>query len=41
MPELNAEISAAQREKKLLELTLKELSSYPADTPVYTGVGKM
>ena len=41
MPKLNAEMSAAQREKKLLELIQKELSSCQADTPVYTGVGRM
>jgi prefoldin subunit 1 len=41
LQQVNGQISASEREKKLLELTKKELSSYPVDTPVYTGVGKM
>jgi hypothetical protein len=41
LQQVNGQISALEREKKLLELTQKELSSYPTDTPVYTGVGKM
>ena len=34
-------MAAAEREKRMLQLTQTELKSYPSDTPVYTGVGKM
>lgn len=36
-----AQITAKQRDVRLLELTAKELSSLPRNTNVYEGVGKM
>jgi prefoldin subunit 1 len=41
LQQVNGQITASERKKKLLELTQKELTSYPADTPVYIGVGKL
>ena len=41
LQQVNAQISASEREKRMLQLTQTELSSYSPDTPVYTGVGKM
>ncbi|OJJ49359.1 hypothetical protein ASPZODRAFT_60427 [Penicilliopsis zonata CBS 506.65] len=36
-----AQITAKQREVRLLDLTAKELGTLPKDTRVYEGVGKM
>lgn len=36
-----AQITAKQKNARLLELTSKELSSLPKETKVYEGVGKM
>jgi prefoldin subunit 1 len=36
-----AQITAKQRETRLLELTSKEIGSLPKETNVYEGVGKM
>lgn len=36
-----AQITAKQREIRLLELTSKEVGALPKDTKVYEGVGKM
>lgn len=36
-----AQITTKQRDIRLLELTSKEISSLPKETPVYEGVGKM
>jgi len=41
LQQVNAQISASDREKRMLQLTQTELSSYSRDTPIYTGVGKM
>lgn len=41
LQQVNAQISASEREKRMLQLTQTELASYSSDTPVYTGVGKM
>lgn len=41
LQQVNAQIAASEREKRMLQLTQTELTSYPADTPVYSGVGKM
>jgi prefoldin subunit 1 len=41
LQQVNNQIAASEREKRMLELTQKELGSYPKDTPVYIGVGKM
>lgn len=41
LQQVGTQITATEREKRMLELTQKELASYPRDTPVYTGVGKM
>ena len=36
-----AQITTKQRDIRMLQLTSKELSELPSDTPVYEGVGKM
>ncbi|KAA8644602.1 hypothetical protein EYZ11_010920 [Aspergillus tanneri] len=36
-----AQITAKQRDIRLLELTSKEIGTLPKNTPVYEGVGKM
>jgi prefoldin subunit 1 len=36
-----SQITAKQRDVRMLQLTSKELSELPADTGVYEGVGKM
>ena len=36
-----AQITAKQRDSRLLELTSKEISTLPKDTKAYDGVGKM
>ena len=41
LQQVNAQITVSEREKRLLELTQTELASYPPETPVYVGVGKM
>lgn len=38
---VKAQIAAKNREKRLVQLTVAELNSLPAETPVYDGVGKM
>ncbi|BDD58487.1 hypothetical protein MPDQ_002331 [Monascus purpureus] len=38
---VKAQITAKQRETRLLELTSKEISTLPKDTKTYEGVGKM
>ncbi|SPN97829.1 related to prefoldin subunit 1 [Cephalotrichum gorgonifer] len=35
------QVASKQREKRLLKLTLDEVTSIPQNTPVYEGVGKM
>ena len=34
-------MATKQREKRMLELSSKELDTLPKETPVYDGVGKM
>lgn len=34
-------MTARQRDIRMLQLTSKELSELPSETPVYEGVGKM
>lgn len=41
LQQVQAQMSTTEREKKMLQFTQKELESYPLDTPVYVGVGKM
>ncbi|PSR91934.1 prefoldin subunit [Coniella lustricola] len=36
-----SQLVSKQREIRITQLTLKELSSLPTETPVYEGVGKM
>ncbi len=38
---VRGQISSKTREKRMLELSSKELDGLPNDTPVYDGVGKM
>jgi prefoldin subunit 1 len=38
---VRGQISSKTREKRMLELSSKELDGLPKDTPVYDGVGKM
>jgi prefoldin subunit 1 len=38
---VRGQITSKQREKRMLELSQKELASIPKETPVYDGVGKM
>ncbi|KAL2218159.1 prefoldin subunit 1, partial [Thermoascus aurantiacus ATCC 26904] len=38
---VKAQISAKQRDVRILQLTSNEISSLPKDTNVYEGVGKM
>lgn len=39
LSQVRAKISAAEREKKRSELTLKEIETLPADTKTYKSVG--
>ena len=41
LQQVNAQMAAAEREKRMLQLTQTELNSYKNDTNVYVGVGKM
>lgn len=36
-----SQLAAKQREMRITQLTLSEMSSLAEDTPVYEGVGKM
>lgn len=36
-----SQLAGKQREMRMTQLTLKEMSSLDPDTPVYEGVGKM
>ncbi len=38
---VRTQLTAKQREVRLAQLTQNEISSLPAETPVYEGVGKM
>ena len=38
---MKSQISGKQREIRMLQLTSEEVSTLPADTNVYEGVGKM
>ena len=38
---VRTQLAARQREMRLAQLTLAEISTLPPDTPVYEGVGKM
>ncbi|RDL42021.1 Uncharacterized protein BP5553_02000 [Venustampulla echinocandica] len=38
---VKSQIALKQREIRMLQLTSSEVSTLPADTPVYEGVGKM
>ncbi|KAK5168094.1 uncharacterized protein LTR77_006662 [Saxophila tyrrhenica] len=38
---VRGQITSKQREKRMLELSQKELSTLPKETPVYDGVGKI
>ena len=38
---VRGQMTSKQREKRMLELSSKELATIPKDTPVYDGVGKM
>ena len=41
LQQVNAQMAAVEREKRMLQLTQTELNSYNSETPVYVGVGKM
>lgn len=38
---VRTQLSSKHREMRLAELTRREISSLPPDTPIYEGVGKM
>lgn len=38
---VRTQLAGKQREKRLAQLTQSEISSLPADTPIYEGIGKM
>jgi len=38
---VRGQMTSKQREKRMLELSSKELATIPKETPVYDGVGKM
>ena len=39
--DVRTQVSAKQRDIRLLELTSKEVNSLPRDTHIYEGLGKM
>jgi prefoldin subunit 1 len=41
LQQVNAQIAAVEREKRMLQLTQSELNSYKKENNVYVGIGKM